>query len=153
MTVRAPWSHRLDGRLVVVERNGNVGAGGDKGVAEVDDVHVEPAEHLAGQTFDVEHAEQNVAGGHLWPSFFAREPACSFESPLGPGRERQRFAVRRSRVGSYRLDHLVARRWEICTGCSQQLRGLTVIIRQQSEKQMLGAHSWVIEPSCLHRRQ
>ena len=113
----------------------------------------EPSEHLTGQPFDVEHAEQNVSGGHLWLLFLAREPARSFERPLCPGRERQRFAVRRPGVCSQRFDHLVARGCEIYTGRSQHVSRLTVIVREQSEKQMLGSNSWMIERSCLHRRQ
>ena len=153
MTVRAPWPHRLDRRPVVDERNRNVGASGHTRVAKVDDVHAEPSEHLTGQSFDVEHAEQHVPGGHLWLLFFAREPACSFERPLCPGRERQRFAVWRSSVCSQYFDHLVARSCEIYPCRSQHVSRLTVIVREQSEKQMLGANSSMIEPSCLHRRQ
>ena len=153
MTVWAPWPHRRDRRLVVDERNRNMGAIGDNRVAKVDDVHAEPSENLAGQSFDVEHAEQNVPGGHLWLLFFAREPACSFERPLCPGRERQRVAVRRSSLCSQGFDHLVTRSCEIYTGRSQRVSRLTVIVREQPEKQMLGADSLMIEPSCLHRRQ
>ena len=94
-----------------------------------------------------------MAGGHLWLLFLPREPACSFERPLCPGRERQRFAVRRPGVCSQGFDHLVARGRETHTGRSQHVSRLTVIVREQSEKQMLGANSWMIERSCLHRRQ
>jgi hypothetical protein len=57
VTVWAPWSHRLDRRLVVDERNRNVATSGDNRVAKLDDVHAQPSEHLTGQSFDVEHAE------------------------------------------------------------------------------------------------
>jgi hypothetical protein len=116
MTVRAPWPYLLDRRLVVDGRNRNVDARGDKRVAKVIDVHAQPAEHLTGQSFDVENAEQNVTSGHLWLVLFAREPTCPFESPLCPGRERQRFAVRQAGVGSRRFDHLVTRSCETYTG-------------------------------------
>jgi hypothetical protein len=65
MTVWAAWPHRLDRRRVVDERNRNLGARGDHRVAKVGDVDAEPSQHLARQSFDVEHAEQNVSGGHL----------------------------------------------------------------------------------------
>lgn len=129
MTVRAPWPHLLDRRLVVDERNRNVDASGDKRVAKVIDVHAEPSEHLTGQSFDVENAEQNVPGGHLWLVLFAREPTCPFESPLCPGRERQRFAVRQSSVGSRRFDHLVARSCETYADRAQHVSRLTIIVR------------------------
>ena len=88
----------------------------DKRVAKLGDVDAEPSEYLTGQAFDVEHAEQNVLGGDLWLLAFAREPACSFERTLCPGRERQRFDVRRSSAAPQRFDHLVARRGERCSG-------------------------------------
>ncbi|MEY2400536.1 MAG: hypothetical protein QOJ08_647, partial [Ilumatobacteraceae bacterium] len=66
MTVWAPWPHRLDQRRVVAERNRHGGGSGGNRVPKLDDVHAEPSEHLTGQSFDVEHAEQNMPGGHLW---------------------------------------------------------------------------------------
>lgn len=129
MTVWAPWSHLRDRRLVVYEHGRSVDACGDKCFANVIDVHAESSEHLTGQSFDIEHAEQNVRDGHLWFLLLAREPACPFESPLCPGRERQRFAVRQSSAGSQRFDHLVACRCESHAGRSQHLSQLTVIVR------------------------
>lgn len=129
MTVWAPWPHLLDRRLVICEHGRNVDACGDKCFANMIDVHAESSEHLTGQSFDIEYAEQNVPGGHLWFLLFAREPTCPFESPLCPGRERQRSAVRQSSPGSQRFDHLVARRYESYAGRSQHLSRLTVIVR------------------------
>jgi hypothetical protein len=158
MTARANWPHYLDRGLVVEEGHRekgrrNVGASGVNRVANLGDVHAEASEHLAGQTFDVEHAEQNVGAGHLWLLVFAGESARSFQGPLCPRRERQCIAGRRSGVCSRRFGHLVARRGEMCTGRSEQVGRLTVIVREKSEKQMLGANPWMIEPSCLHPRQ
>ena len=92
MAVWAAGPHHLDRRLVVDERYRTRSAR-DERVAKLSDVDAEPSEHLTGQAFDVEHAEQNVLGGHLWLLVFAREPACSFERALGPGREWHRLAV------------------------------------------------------------
>jgi hypothetical protein len=42
---------------------------------------------------------------------------------------------------------------ETYAGRSQHLSRLTVIVREHSEEQMLGANVWMIEPSRLPRRQ
>ena len=76
------------------ERDTSKGMTAENRVAKADDVDAEPSEHLTSQTFDVEHTEQNVPWGHLRRLFFAREAASSFERPLCPRRERQRFAFR-----------------------------------------------------------
>ena len=130
MTVWAPWPQLLDRRLVVNEHRRNVDACGDKRVANVIRVHTESSEHLTGQPFDVEHAEQNVPDGHLWLLLLAREPTSPFESPPCPGGERQEpCTVRQSSAGSQRFDHLVARSGETYAGRSQHLSRLTVIVR------------------------
>jgi hypothetical protein len=152
-TVWALRPHRLDRRLVVDGCHGNAGSSRANGVAKVDEVHIKTSEHLAGQSFHVEHAEQNVPGGHLWLLFLAREAARSFERPLSPRSERQHVAVRRSGVCAQRFGHFVTGSCEMYTGRSQHVSRLTVIVREQPEKQMFGANSSMIEPSCLHRRR
>jgi hypothetical protein len=128
MTVRASWPHRLDQPLVVYVRNENGETSCGNRVAKLDEVHAEPAKHLTGQTFDIEHAEQNVPGGHLGLLVLAREPPCSLERSLCPRRERQRFAVRESSSCAQCFDHLVARRCQTYTGRSQHVCRFTVII-------------------------
>ena len=140
MTLGTARPHRLHRRLVVDDGNGRREAR-DKRVAKLRDVDAEPSEYLTGQAFDVEHAEQNVLGGDLWLLAFAREPACSFERTLCPGREWHRVAVWRSSACSQRFDHLVARRRERCTSGTQHLGCLSIVVRQQPEKQVLGADS------------
>ena len=140
MAVRAGGPHRLDRRLAVDERDRSRSAR-DERVSKLSDVDAQPSEHLTRQPFDVEHAEQNVLGGHVWLLVFAREPACSFERTLCPGREWHRFAVRRSSACSQRFDHLVARSRERCTGSAQHVGRLSIVVRQQPEKQVLGANS------------
>ena len=128
-----------------------VASGGNR-ITKAVDVHTEASEHLASQSFDVEHAEQNVTGGHLWLLLLAREPTCPFESAPCPGRERQeRCTVRQSSAGSHRFDHLVARSCERHAGPAQRVGRLTVIIGQHSEEQMLGANVWMIKLSRLRR--
>ena len=102
---------------------------GDERVANVIDVHAESSQHLTRQALDVEHSEQNMPGPHLWFLLFAREPTCPFESPPGPGRERQRFTVRQASAGSRSFDHLVTRSGETYASRSQHLSRLTVIVR------------------------
>ena len=132
--------HRLDRRPVVDGRY-RTGSARHERVAKLSDVDAEPSEHLTGQSFDVEHAEQNVLGGHLWLLVLAREAARSFERTLCPGREWHRFVVRRSSAGSQRFDHLVTSRGERCAGRAQHIGRLSIAVRQQAEKEMLGANS------------
>ncbi len=43
------------------------------------------SQHLTGQPFDVEHAEQDVPGVDLWFLLLAREPVLPVRAPAAPG--------------------------------------------------------------------
>ena len=113
MTVRTVRTHHAN-HVDLIERRRRrldecrlVGAAADNRLTQMDEVDAQPAQHLAGEALDIEHAEQDVSRSDLRLAVLAREPSCPFECALGAIGERQGFTLGRSHIVAHRFDNLV----------------------------------------------
>ena len=126
----------------------DLGLGGDDRLAQSHEVNAEPAHHLAGEAFDVEHAEQHMVGVDLRIAVATCKPAGALERTLRAWRERQLLVVRGFHDLGDDFRHGEAGAGERRSGGAQRRRRVAVGVGEQSEQQVFGADPCMPELSA-----